>query len=100
MGDAGGDDEGGEVGRCRMSMKGLYKLQNAMNTACAWQDWNHLAKIAIDAGHFELVEKYQPKPGSGWRTIDKRIAKLREEMSNLYGETHRCKCALVEIKDE
>jgi hypothetical protein len=67
-----------------MSMRGLWKIHHAVvdpvYTRDAWRDWNALAEKAIAQGRQDLVDKYQPPADWSWRRIDKRIAKLREEL--------------------
>lgn len=60
--------------------RGLKKATNYYNKIEAWQDWNRVAQQAQDAGKGELVEKYQPKPDAGWRTIDKQRHRLEAEL--------------------
>lgn len=59
---------------------GLKKATNYYNRIEAWNDWNRLAKQLQDAGMDALVEKYQPKPDAGWRTIDKQRHELEAEL--------------------
>lgn len=62
---------------------GLLKLSNAANRLQAWRDWDELCAEAVAKGHKDLADKYMLPEGVGWRTIDKRIAKLREELKKL-----------------
>lgn len=56
--------------------RGLIKATNFYNKIEAWNDWRLVAQQAVLVGKGELVEKYQPKPDAGWRTIDKQRRKL------------------------
>jgi len=61
-------------------MRGLYKATGYYQTLEAREDWERIAQQAIDAGSPELVEKFRPKDGWGWRRIDRCIAKLRSAL--------------------
>lgn len=60
-----------------MSAHGLWKIHHAVQTSEAWKDWAQVAKRATDAGRIDLVAKYQPPLGAGWRRVDKAIEKVR-----------------------
>ena len=50
------------------------------NNIQAREDWQRLAERARAAGLDKQVDKLEPPVNAGWRTIDKRLAKLREAM--------------------
>ena len=71
-------------------MQGLYKATGYWNTVEAKKDWLRIEKQATELGLASEAEELKPGDGDGWRTIDKRIAKLRV----LIQATDRyCKCA-------
>lgn len=61
-----------------MTTRGIWRIHHAVQTAEAWKDWRRLAEEYTRQGHGALVQQLQPPTGAGWRTIDKRIAKLRQ----------------------
>jgi hypothetical protein len=61
-------------------VRNLARLTNAANRIEARRDWNALADKAKAAGLDADVNRLQPPPTAGWRTIDKRIARLRERL--------------------
>lgn len=63
-----------------MSSRGLWKLHHAAQTMQAKRDFAALANAAINSGHVKLVRRYFYPEGSGWKRIDKCIAKLREAL--------------------
>lgn len=58
-------------------MHGLHKATGYYNTLEAWRDWDAMVKKALNVPVHEL-NKIAPKPGTGWKTVDKSIGKLRE----------------------
>jgi len=67
-------------------MRGLLKIHHALQTAEAKKDFARLANKVINAGHVTLVKKHFYPEGSGWRVIDRRIARLRNAFEGLKGE--------------
>ena len=61
-------------------MKGIMRTHHAIQSDEARADWLYIAEKAVKAGRQDLVLKYQPPVGAGWRAIDKSIAGLRGEM--------------------
>jgi len=64
-------------------MRNLTRLTNAASTIAAWEDWNKLAATATEQGHADLVEQLRPHKHNSWRVIDKRIAQLREALTQV-----------------
>ena len=62
-------------------MRNFARITNYYNRQEAWLDWLHLAKQAHMASRHDLVAKFQPKDNAGWKTIDKKIALLREALT-------------------
>ena len=60
--------------------RGLIKLTNMANTLQAREDWARLAAKAQQMGLSGEAARLAPPSDAGWRTIDKRIAKLRKAM--------------------
>lgn len=58
-------------------MRNFYRINNYFNKEEAWKDWIHISQQARAAGKTMLAKKYRPALSAGWRTIDKKIAKLR-----------------------
>ena len=61
-------------------MRNFARINNYYNKQEAWKDWLHLAKQAHAANQTALVRKFQPADNAGWKTIDKKIALLREAL--------------------
>lgn len=61
-------------------MRNFARINNYYNRNEAWLDWLHLAKQAHMANQTALVKKFHPADNAGWKTIDKRIALLREAL--------------------
>lgn len=66
-----------------MSMRGLWKSTGYWNTVESQKDWQALAEFAINHGLAKEVSQLEPPPEFGWRRIDKRISKLKEELSKI-----------------
>jgi hypothetical protein len=56
--------------------RGLIKATAYYNKIEALKDWQKLADEINDP---EVTEKYKPLPTDGWKTVDKKIAKMRAE---------------------
>ena len=60
-------------------MRNLLRITNYYNRLEAWRDWEAILQKASSVP-VDVIAKIAPKPESGWRKIDKAIAKLREEI--------------------
>lgn len=61
--------------------KGLNKLTWAANTMQTREDWEKLAREAVDLGIAEhIILKCAPLPQDSWKKIDKCTARLRAKI--------------------
>lgn len=60
---------------------GLKRLTNAANRIEAWKDWDREKERAWSLGLGNLVARYAPRPGYGWKRIDDCTAALRTAIS-------------------
>ena len=64
-------------------MTNLMRLHHAAQTIEAWNDWTRLSQSARQSGHEDLVKKFAPKPGAGWRTVDRQYNRLAEALKKM-----------------
>lgn len=57
---------------------GLIKATNYYNRIEAWRDWRMIYAQSCAIGMQMEADDLKPPLNSGWREIDKRIAKLRK----------------------
>ena len=73
-----------------MSMRGLRKLTAVANTLQAREDWEFLAREAVDLGMEECeIAQHMPNPQDGWRKIDKCIKALRAAIERRRGTVYK-----------
>ena len=46
---------------------GIWKIHNAIQTQEAWRDWRYIEAKLKAVGREDLIAKYQPKEGWGWK---------------------------------
>lgn len=63
--------------------RGLAIATNYYNRINAIEDFNALGRYATSLGLRSLALKHMPPPKSGWRVIDKHLARLRAELIGL-----------------
>lgn len=56
------------------------QVQNSFNKREAWRDWANMCKRAAELKRVDLIRKHRPPFTAGWKTIDKRTARLRAEL--------------------
>ena len=62
-------------------MRNISRINNYYNRIEALKDWKKLAAECTRAGHEDLVKQFTPPDGSGWKTIDYRIGRLRKAVA-------------------
>ena len=62
-------------------MRNLSRINNWYNLEQARLDWEYIARKLTNAGRADLATKYAPEPGAGWRSIDKSIVAVCNEMN-------------------
>jgi hypothetical protein len=59
--------------------RGLIKANAYHQNLSAWEDWRNLSAKMVADGCADLVAKYKPGEGAGWRCVDKAIVAVIKE---------------------